>query len=673
MAWFSGSIAHTDVSQFIKMFTRDGSVCDVSYGVVMDMDTRAPTVQPAQLAEMDVDGVRWFTGYVVSVTAQRSAGTWVNRVVCDHYSLKRLRDYYWAEGNFAISNNTVNRVLDLAMDRAGAVYAIDPALQPAFSEIEIPPYEWSMGMNAYDIVLDMLLFGMVQANPLPDGSIYIQKMSPSRSPIDVTNRTTYHERRVDDAYFRTAALVLGWATEAAFVSGSSPYGYPRTMVVANPHVISGGPTLRMAEQLLSEYNKLTKIEKNTVPTRERINLGDSLLYQSDRYTETGIVMRNSANLSVSDSGFLQTITTGEKCPKIFGFEPMQPPPIVKKDVVVVMTHNQLARSLNFFTATSGSLVEWEDIGADISPEFANFVMADSGDAYLLNWDGNTGTSGLWHCGDISGESVGFSFVMSLYDIRNQPTIVDGGTAMAVTSDGTVYLPVTTAYPFSGPQYFWSGIGSLSYNSVAVLVAGATVQRQFATTCDNGTDVICGREHPYVGVGGYVNLATGENRDAYGIYVISSTTTDYAAGTYGASDTIFALWDGSAFQTDHHAGSQILQEKDSNHVFWLRYADGYLMQDGIIQAIPNDVGVDSGVFSGSLGGAGGAGVATVYGYGQIIWVAGTGKGYNSKGSICYTENGGVIWTPKDGNFDDIFPAGWSGNTSNVWNIVRFVAV
>ena len=101
-----------------------------------------------------------------------------------------------------------------------------------------------------------------------------------------------------------------------------------------------------------------------------------------------------------------------------------------------------------------------------------------------------------------------------------------------------------------------------------------------------------------------------------------------------------------------------------------------MQDGIVQAIPNDVGGDAGVFSGSGGSAAGAGLDTVYGYGQIIWVASTASGANSKGSICYTENGGVAWIPKDGNFNDIFPAGWSANISapvTVINIARFVAV
>lgn len=405
---FSCSLGGVDVSRYVKAFTRDGSVCEVAFGMVVDLDTNAPTIQPAQSATMDVDGVRWFTGYVNSITTQRIRGEWVNRVVCDHYALKRLRDWFWTSESIAITDWFVIGVINYMFIHAGASYYLDSSLGTDFIEIEMPPYTFSTGTSAFDVVMDCCLFGMAQANPYPDGTIHFQKMSAASEYIDLTDRTTHHERRVDDAYFRTDALVLGWATESALVSGSSPYGYKRTMVVANPHLISSSWTWRVAAQLLAEYNELSTIEKDTIPTRERINLGDSIGYTSDKYTKSGIVMRHSA--SANEGGFVQTFTAGEKCPKIFGFERQLPPPVAR---LIIHNHKHILISNNFFDVTQEA--EWTDITPD-GIEFICSLSIDENDrgAWLVTActdkvaDGDA--NGVFRTSSIQGG--GWSLVLS---------------------------------------------------------------------------------------------------------------------------------------------------------------------------------------------------------------------------------------------------------------------
>lgn len=674
MAWFSGSIARTDVTQYVKAFTRDGSVCDTSYGAVFDMDTRAPTVQPASLIEFDVDHVRWFTGYVVSSTIQRSAGRWVNRVVCDHKALKRLRDYYWTDKSFDIYDNYVDHVIDLCFDLAGATSIFDYDI----SDVLIPPYTWNTGVSAYDVVIDCCLFGMLQPNPYPDGTVHFQKMRPTatESAINVTDRSTFHERRVDDAYFRTAALVLGWATEASFISGSSPYGYDRIAVVANPHLISADKVYVVAEQMVQEFNQLATIEKNTVPTRERINLGDSILYEEDRYDKVGVVMRNS--VSITTEGFVQTITTGENCPKIFGFEPPQPPPIVAKDTVVVMTDKKLGRSFNFFTSDTPNWTPIDNsMGASIT-SFNNIVLNQTTGEAWLSIKSTVGDSyeGVWYCPDISDDTVSWTRAISAVQMRSDAGVSTSDVRFIAGplcfANNQCYAMLEGTTGMGTTVHFWYGTSTLAHDSFSEAPTSydAPGHTQFASSCTSGTKALFGMSGNYNAAGHAVNLITKkvERQCTLGLnncrVVWSAGDTDSVVCGNIDANTNFDVTVYANSRTDRP-----IVEKDS-HQFWTRSTDDYLMQDGIVQAIPNDVGADAGVFSTS--GATGAAYDFVYSYGQIMWVASTAAVNNSKRSIAYTENGGTLWLTKDGDWATAMGGAWPGAGTSV-PIIRFAAV
>jgi hypothetical protein len=102
----------------------------------------------------------------------------------------------------------------------------------------------------------------------------------------------------------------------------------------------------------------------------------------------------------------------------------------------------------------------------------------------------------------------------------------------------------------------------------------------------------------------------------------------------------------------------------SHTFWIRAADKFLMIDAIVQAVPNDTDGGTGTFSVGPGATGAYFYAFgVGGYGEILWVASSGAGSNSKRSIAFTSDGGVTWETRDGDWAAVFGA-WEAGINNM---------
>jgi hypothetical protein len=96
-----------------------------------------------------------------------------------------------------------------------------------------------------------------------------------------------------------------------------------------------------------------------------------------------------------------------------------------------------------------------------------------------------------------------------------------------------------------------------------------------------------------------------------------------------------------------------------HTFWIRDSDRFLMKDNIVQAVPNDTDGGVGTFAVGPGATGAAWFAFgPAGYAEILWAASSAAVANSKRSIAYTSNGGVVWETRDGNWAAVFGA-WEG--------------
>jgi hypothetical protein len=86
--------------------------------------------------------------------------------------------------------------------------------------------------------------------------------------------------------------------------------------------------------------------------------------------------------------------------------------------------------------------------------------------------------------------------------------------------------------------------------------------------------------------------------------------------------------------------------------------GDLMLNGIVQAIPCDAGIDTGVFGTAAAGPIGAAYMFIDSVGHILWVSGSAAASNTYRSIAYTEDGGLNWQTKDGNFAAVMGP-WTG--------------
>lgn len=197
-------------------------------------------------------------------------------------------------------------------------------------------------------------------------------------------------------------------------------------------------------------------------------------------------------------------------------------------------------------------------------------------------------------------------------------------------------------------HYWHGNGTLThtYCNNAIAVGGTSVN---GTSCTGGS------------------LARfGMNSGARNSWVMDAATCTQiwqafpwpiggnlysASENYAVNDnkSIYPVVNGGAWAalyTDAHYDRALLEF--DGHLYWTRFSDSAMMQDGIVQALANDAGGVNGVFSTVNAFSGNyVGVGTTA---TLIWIASSVDGSNSRCNMALTQDGGVTWNSIDGDWN-----------------------
>lgn len=332
-----------------------------------------------------------------------------------------------------------------------------------------------------------------------------------------------------------------------------------------------------------------------------------------------------------------------------GLEPCMYPEL--SGVVIAITTNYIGRCQDFFTASPATNTHWDNISTGLPVGCTMYNLAIGGsEGWLIVTD--AGSYDLYYCDDLLAAVPNWSLVITTAQARTYPGVWVGhqNLAIAATAGGTCYLAAQQT-PAAAVSYWRCVAGAVAgFESVNVAprTGSCTGTWPACAACDDGVDVFFGVElnsiwiSPTLGTGDWGGGLVGL------FYAVSS-----AHGINAASN----MYD--------HAGNFVRagaynqgQLSEQGSTFWIRAADGFLMANDSVQAVPDDTDGGYGVFS-----ANGATISYFYAFGEgggseILLVAQSSAALNTKCSITYTEDGGTTWVNKDGDWATVFGA-WEG--------------
>ena len=350
--------------------------------------------------------------------------------------------------------------------------------------------------------------------------------------------------------------------------------------------------------------------------------------------------------------------------------PEEPPAPPSGDVMIVMNATQIGRSMDFFTASP----HWDDISTGLSGTFINLCISTFGEAWLVTSDG------FYHCLDITVGALVWDLRMSLATAQGwDPSFSIGefwSCAIDISGIGWTALTDVCAPVTQKSQWI------LDNSRVQVDrpdPSGGVYPMGFQFAIASSTLTLIGG----LGYAGAANtctfvrvpIGTGSSNTVpgyRGCNLISSL------GTYAVNEghLLTALVDMNTFLRGEVEFLRPVVELGTDYL-WTKYGatppgtTGDLMLNNIVQAIPNTVGADAGVFGNLGGSAVGGAYIFVDTVGHIAWVAHTNNTLNPKRNIAYTEDGGVTWETKDGDWATAIGA-WAGGLTDITPVVaRYV--
>ena len=459
-----------DVSAFTESITRDVSMCEVSCGLVLQLDPRATTPDPYNVVIVDVDGLRRFTGYVSSTARRRSGGKWVLQVTCDHTALKRLKDYFMHE---TFDTGDLDLPIGAAIGWINALAGVTINWVSGLADALMPRnYSWT-DIQLMSFLMDLALFGEAQISPQDDGTLLLTKAVASGTVYtDLTNIMTARERRLDDSMFRNMVMIFG-KVAAYRTFGYNPYGYLRAAVVSNFMIQTNEKAKEIGDKMMTEFNRLLDVEKTTIAGRWNVPIASTAKVRDakDGYTNYGIVTRLNDTFDAR-SGYQEVVTTNERCPNIFGFEYYTP--YHDETTVIMHNHRHVLRCSNFLDLTVPAV--WEEIS--INGQFTNSdiicsldIDPDCKGAWLVT----SGTTGEIETVSVSTAGTGYE----IGDILSLSAPV-GGTSATVTvtainpaTHGVIGVTITTGGTHYIPGYFGTTGGTGSGCVIRVLSVSFT--------------------------------------------------------------------------------------------------------------------------------------------------------------------------------------------------------
>jgi PKD repeat protein len=360
-------------------------------------------------------------------------------------------------------------------------------------------------------------------------------------------------------------------------------------------------------------------------------------------------------------------------------DPWTPPLPENKDLVVVMTKNQIKYATDFFTSLTPTWTNIVDANLALAGTFYQVVVRTSGEAWLVthgNGVSDKGTNGLWHCTNIIAPTPTWALICSENWIAARSSSGAGWLpTVVIESGGTVWAPVFGGFAdpaYSTVGWFTGTIAGMAWGWRKFLPAWANNKYdagQWSACATAADDIMIGMRFIGSGGGRYASLKSGVNIIANAAGSNNFPVVGLDGYLIGAANEVGPVWISPAL----NGGSEVYLDADGTRpiarlgaTLWTDYTDQYLMTDGPVEvARPN--GVDPvGAFS--TASASGGSYVYVNDTSHIIWIARTASATNSKRSIAYTVDGGVNWLTKDGDFGV-----YNGGILTIRPVVRYLKI
>lgn len=362
------------------------------------------------------------------------------------------------------------------------------------------------------------------------------------------------------------------------------------------------------------------------------------------------------------------------------------PPVTTSEVVVVMTTDQVAASFNFFVASPNWINLDPDGDLATAGTFKCLQLTSGGEAYLATDAADKTLCGIWYCADIQTPS--WALVL-----RTSTAKTDQGTVSAtaifasliIDSSDAVWTCLNEPTNPDTTIHWWTGSAGVLNHSSRVLpnpFSALSGAREFGFAISATNEVLVGLGATYDAAGAVYDLVAGTlYKFTFGVNNtrdVPVVGTTYKMGTLaagGITDNLYTPMNSDVAEAWGRGNDTRPIVEQDGYTFWTRYDGlpgnpGDLMIDGAVQAIPNDAGGVDGVFS-TADAVGGAYIC-IDTYGHIAWVAHSDHTLNSRRSIAYTEDGGITWQTKDGDFAAVI-GDWSGGTAESVPIVRYLYI
>ena len=327
-------VGGTDYSSKVVSYKRKNNLCTPGQSITVELDpSYSYSIQPWQTFSLQENGTQVMTGYVSDFSLKRAPYS-ASLGAMDTW--KRAVDTF-IEDSVVTNGETVLYWIDYLCNLAGLSYVISaPTGSTLYVAQSIP-----LGLKSVaDALTAMVNYTGWVIKVGADGVVNFVNIGTA------TDRTFYPvagTRTQGDDDSRNGCIIWGLGVNYHATQAVNGTGSGRTMVLANPMIVSLDQANYIAQYLLNQFANLDDVLSIDVLGDPSIDTGQvaNLSFQNSAYTN---VITN-VEATVDKTGYMMHVDLGRKCLSMVAVSPTQ-------SVLYAGTSNYLARSYTFYTSGS---------------------------------------------------------------------------------------------------------------------------------------------------------------------------------------------------------------------------------------------------------------------------------------------------------------------------------
>jgi len=357
-----------DLSPFVISYSRNHSMCNVAH--IGEIKLSPNVLDFFELNEIDAEvydsiriveyGVTVMTGYVARIVKRRTPTLTVSLFFSDTY--KRAKDYFLDDPNFETTGETLGELVGTLCDLCGLSYSLDSAVATA---TVLPPGQ-PIGLTTVDGAIQQVIAyasaivyidgnGVLHLRRKPmDSDLQFSSgetlpkvnyggsgWAHATEPTDITQGNVFSGTVVDsDENARDVVSVWGYYynsdfpnLDAKIVSTQTvDLGLPvrKTAVYSSSLIQTQSEADRLSTVMIQSLGKLDEIVTVECQGDPRITILKNATVNID--LETSVFNKTKAITSVvtsvSENGYVMTVTFDEFCPKFAGWDLAESPTVL---------------------------------------------------------------------------------------------------------------------------------------------------------------------------------------------------------------------------------------------------------------------------------------------------------------------------------------------------------